>query len=168
MKKPLLEFYSHPKTLDGRQSSCKKCCISLQKPHSKLYFKKHPEENKVQQRRYMAQYRKNPIIKLSVITRNLIYGSFKRACKGDYFKSDRTEFILGCTIPEFISHLQSKFQPGMTIENHGVGPGKWNIDHMIPISSAQSEDDIIKLNHYTNLQPLWFEDNMAKGNKLIY
>ena len=53
----------------------------------------------------------------------------------------------------------------MTFENHGFGEGKWNIDHIIPISLAQNKNDIIKLNHYTNLQPLWWKDNLSKGNK---
>jgi hypothetical protein len=166
IQKSLLDFYSHPKALDGRQSSCKVCCMKTQKPHTKKYFERHPEENRAQKRRYMAQYRNNPINKLSAITRNLIHGSFKRACNGSYVKSDRTESILGCTIPEFISYLQSRFQPGMTLENHGAGPGNWNMDHIIPVSSATCEDDIIRFNHYSNIQPLWFEDNMAKGDKL--
>jgi hypothetical protein len=43
--------------------------------------------------------------------------------------------------------------------------GKWHIDHIIPLSSGKTEDDIIKLCHYTNLQPLWAIDNMKKGSK---
>jgi hypothetical protein len=54
----------------------------------------------------------------------------------------------------------------MTLENHGQGSGKWNIDHIIPISSARTEEEIYKLNHYTNFQPLWWEENMAKGKKI--
>lgn len=46
----------------------------------------------------------------------------------------------------------------MTWENKGLYNGElrygWDIDHKIPISSASDEDDIVKLNHYTNLQPL--------------
>ena len=45
--------------------------------------------------------------------------------------------------------------------------GKWHIDHIIPLSSANSEDDIYKLCHYTNLQPLWAEDNLKKSNKIL-
>ena len=57
----------------------------------------------------------------------------------------------------------------MTWENHGKYNGDfnygWDIDHIIPISSANSEEEIIKLNHYTNLQPLWATDNLIKSNK---
>ena len=42
---------------------------------------------------------------------------------------------------------------------------KWHLDHIIPISWAKDEDEVIKLNHYKNLQPLWAEDNLLKNNK---
>jgi hypothetical protein len=42
-----------------------------------------------------------------------------------------------------------------------------HIDHIIPLSSAKSEDEIYKLCHYTNLQPLWAEDNLKKSNKIL-
>jgi hypothetical protein len=34
-------------------------------------------------------------------------------------------------------------------ENYG-----WDLDHIIPLSSAKTEGEVIKLNHYTNIQPL--------------
>jgi hypothetical protein len=49
----------------------------------------------------------------------------------------------------------------MTWDNQG----KWHIDHIIPLSSGNTEEEIIKLCHYTNLQPLWAIDNMKKGSK---
>ena len=60
--------------------------------------------------------------------------------------------------------IESQFKEGMTWENWGRGIGKWNIDHKIPLASATSEKEIIKLMHYTNLQPLWAEENSAKGS----
>ena len=42
----------------------------------------------------------------------------------------------------------------------------WHIDHITPISLAQTEDEIYKLSHYTNLQPLWWRENILKSNKL--
>ena len=45
--------------------------------------------------------------------------------------------------------------------------GKWHIDHIIPLSSAKTEQDILKLCHYTNLQPLWAKGNIIKSNKII-
>jgi len=43
----------------------------------------------------------------------------------------------------------------------------WHIDHIIPLSTAKTEQDIIKLCHYTNHQPLWAKDNLSKGNKTL-
>jgi len=57
--------------------------------------------------------------------------------------------------------LEHQFKEGMNWDNQG----KWHIDHIIPLSSGNTEEEIIKLCHYTNLQPLWAIDNMKKGSK---
>lgn len=41
--------------------------------------------------------------------------------------------------------------------------GKWHIDHIKPLASAKSVDEIYELCHYSNLQPLWAKDNYTKG-----
>lgn len=60
-------------------------------------------------------------------------------------------------------HLESLFTEGMTWENIG----EWHIDHIIPFATAKTEEELIALCHYTNLQPLWAFDNMSKGAKLL-
>jgi len=78
--------------------------------------------------------------------------------KSGFNKSLKTTEILGCSFEEFKLYIENKFEPWMTWKNRGLYNGEfnygWDIDHIIPISSAKTEDDIIKLNHYTNLQPL--------------
>jgi hypothetical protein len=71
--------------------------------------------------------------------------------------------IVGCTQEFLKEYIENKFVDGMTWENQG----EWHIDHRIPLSSANSEDEIYKLCHYTNLQPLWGEDNRIKSNKIL-
>ena len=45
--------------------------------------------------------------------------------------------------------------------------GEWHYDHIYPISLAKTQEEIIKLNHYTNFQPLWAKENISKGNRVI-
>jgi len=67
-----------------------------------------------------------------------------------------------CT-PQFLKqYLEQKFHNGMSWDNIG----KWHIDHIIPLSSAKTDEEIYKLCHYTNLQPLWDKDNWKKGCKI--
>jgi hypothetical protein len=78
-----------------------------------------------------------------------------------YTKRSKSQEIIGCSYEFLRGYIESKFVDGMTWENRNL----WHIDHIIPLSSAKCEMDIIKLSHYTNLQPLWAEDNQRKGNK---
>ena len=77
-------------------------------------------------------------------------------------KQNKTYELLGCTGDTLKSHLESLFVEGMAWENKG----DWHIDHIIPLSSAKTEDELFKLCHYKNLQPLWAEDNLKKSNKM--
>jgi len=108
----------------------------------------------------MQRIKIDPIYKFSLNVRSNILMSFKRG-KNKFKKNAKTEIILGCTIEEFRNYIESKFSKGMSLENHG----KWHLDHIIPLASANTEEDIIKLNHYTNFQPLWAFDNLSKGCK---
>jgi hypothetical protein len=76
-------------------------------------------------------------------------------------RAKKIELLLGCSIEQVRQHLESQFQPGMTWENHG----EWHIDHILPVSSAKTLEELENLQHYTNLQPLWAQDNFIKSNK---
>lgn len=87
----------------------------------------------------------------------------RNAIKGrGYSKTSKTQEILGCTYISFVKHIQDQFLPGMSWENRS----QWHIDHIIPMASAKSEEEVLKLNHYTNLRPLWAKDNLSKGSKI--
>ena len=77
-------------------------------------------------------------------------------------KSKRTKDIVGLDKIEFKSYVENKFIDGMTWENYG----KWHLDHIKPLCQAKDNDEALLLNHYTNLQPLWAEDNLRKNRKL--
>lgn len=82
-------------------------------------------------------------------------------------KSKKTMDIVGCTPQELKTMIESKFDYWMSWDNYGYGKGKWVIDHRTPLSSAKSINELYQLCHYSNLQPLSWEDNMKKSNKII-
>ena len=82
----------------------------------------------------------------------------------NYTKKSRTHQILGCSYDFFVRHLEKQFMPGMSWDNRN----EWHIDHIVPLASAQSEDDVIRLNHFTNLRPMWAKQNIAKASKALY
>lgn len=69
--------------------------------------------------------------------------------------------ILGCNAKEFLEYIESKFTDGMSWENRE----SWDLDHIVPISSAKNAKEVIRLSHHTNYQPMWFGPNIRKGNK---
>ena len=75
---------------------------------------------------------------------------------------------LGCTMAELLVHLERQFQPGMTWQNYGIGKDRWQIDHIFPVSKAKLTDreELLRVCHYTNLQPLWHSENSRKGARL--
>jgi|GEM_PF-2152514 len=78
-------------------------------------------------------------------------------------KCEGTLALLGCNAVQLRSHLESLFQPGMSFENHGKGPGKWHIDHIIPCATFDLTDveQQRKCFHFTNLRPLWEAQNLS-------
>jgi hypothetical protein len=110
---------------------------------------------------WKSKYYSDELFRFKNNTRNLISRSFKRSCLNTHTKPFKTEELLGCTIMEFRSHIEALFVEGMSFDNYG----KWHFDHIIPISLANSMEDVIRLSHYTNFQPLWAIDNLRKSNK---
>ena len=72
--------------------------------------------------------------------------------------------MIGCSPEELKKHIESKFTYGMSWELVGK---EIHIDHIIPLSSANTIEQVESLCHYSNLQPLWAKDNLKKKNKII-
>ena len=129
--------------------------------------KEYRENNKEKINSYRKERRKNDVLyRITSNVRSLIRQSFKN--KG-YRKNTLSEKILGCSFDDFRKHLESLWSHPknlddngnvwMNWENYGLYISKklnygWDIDHIIPLNVAKTEDEIIILNHYTNLQPL--------------
>jgi len=132
----------------------------LHKEKNRIFSREHKNENAIRVNNKRA---KDPIFKLGMNIRCLIRNSFKRVNNVTARKAQRTEQILGCSVEYFMEYLQSKFLEGMSFENHGVYG--WHIDHIKPLATAKTEQDIYTLNHYSNFQPLWAQDNLKKKDK---
>jgi len=109
---------------------------------------------------YHKERNKNPIGKLSNGLRSRMYMAFKAK---SWRKGGSTEALLGCSWEVAHKHLERQFTEGMTWGNHG----EWHIDHIIPLSIATNKEELERLCHYTNLQPLWAFDNISKNNKIV-
>lgn len=130
-----------------------------------IYKKEYSIKNKIQKREYNRIYKRNRTatdidFKNRCNIRSLIKTAIKKC---GYKKNSKTFDILGCDYETFKAYFESLFKPGMTWENHGA----WHIDHIYPVSKAKDEQHLLQLNHYTNLQPLWADENWAKGTKII-
>ena len=127
------------------------------------------ENNKEKLITYKKEYRKDNLNRLTHNLRNNISRSIKN---NGFKKKSKTQTILGCTFDEFKTHIESQWESWMSWGNYGLYNGElnygWDIDHVIPSSSAITEDDVYKLNHYTNLKPLCsYYNRNIKRNKLI-
>jgi hypothetical protein len=77
----------------------------------------------------------------------------------------KTIDLIGCSYDFLREYLEKQFTQDMSWENYGIRG--WHIDHKIPLASAKTEEEVIKLCHYTNLQPLWWDENLKKGSKVL-
>lgn len=134
--KDLNEFGASKRGFGRRHSHCKKCRLKYVK----------------------NRYDNNEIVKLKKNLRKRLNAALKTK---KWQKNSKFRDYIGCDLETLKKHIESKFQPGMTWENYSLFG--WHIDHIIPLSSAKTEQELYKLCHYTNLQPLWREQNLRKG-----
>lgn len=125
----------------------------------KQYYLNNKAKIAGRQKLYVRQRLKTDLLfSIKRKLRSLVCNAFKRIGKN---KPARTEQLLGCTWIEAKAHFESLFQEGMRWENHGV----WHIDHIRPVASFKA-DELYLMNHISNLQPLWAEENL--GPKKVF
>jgi hypothetical protein len=124
--------------------------------------RKTEEEKKLSLQEYMKIRSQTPKYKLINTMRSRLNEYLKQR---GYKKDRRTFNVIGCSPDDLRNHIESQFVEGMSWENYSHTT--WHIDHIIPISSANNQEEIYKLSHYTNLRPLWAKENYEKSNKII-
>ena len=161
-------FSNSKKTYDGLHCVCKQCDLI------RLYtkYKQNPEPAKAARKLYVASNKtkvydaikawrnSTPQNKLAHKVRNLIRRSVKNR---GYTKRSKTHEILGCDWEFFKTHIERQFVKGMGWEKMG---SEIHIDHITPIASATNEEELLALNHFTNLRPMWAKDNQSKGARI--
>ncbi len=151
-----LENYNYCKNhWDHLRVECKSCISQWRKENREKIcdaFKTYEKKRK----------QTDPIFKLMKTLRSRLGNALKyKSAK----KKLSTLDLTGCSVAFLKEYLEKMFKDGMTWENHG----SWHIDHIIPCSSFNliDVDEQKKCFHYTNLQPLWAEENLKKGSKII-
>jgi hypothetical protein len=157
----------------SKTGKCQKCydkdyyqvnLDDLRKQTNDYYHENKESVNQKRALREKERWHSDPNFKLKKSLRS----RFKKAMKENWVKGSFTK-SLGCSIEELNRHLELKFYSNsitgeiMSWENYGSGQGTWQIDHKIAFCSVELTPENINLvGHYSNLQPLWFEDHCRK------
>lgn len=180
--KPLAQFPHAKRYRDNRGSLCQACVTEKTRAYraanpgygsgaAARYRKRHPERVRVSLATWFAKnrrrvnaytrgrWRADVQFRLRMILRTRLNDALNGRRRPGSAVRD-----LGCSIPELMTWLEKQFRPGMTWANHGA----WHIDHKRPLASFDLADraQLLEAVHYTNLQPLWAQDNLHKGAKL--
>jgi len=143
----------------------------------KLWYDSHKNEMKEYRQNYKIQRnkRRRYLYKFNLRYRieQVLRSRTNKAIKNNS-KSTSTMFLVGCDIDYLMYYLQCKFQKSMTWDNHGTGHNgkgmkEWQIDHIKPCTKfdLSKTEEQRRCFHYTNLQPLWAEDNLKKWNTYV-
>jgi len=154
---PVLREKIHQLLLCWRRSHKEQTNATCSKWHKENRDKIAPRRN-----RDYHLHKHDPIFKMIKMQRSRVYKTLKR---NNIPKDEPTIILLGCSAVQLKEYLAGKFKEGMTWENHGrLG---WHVDHIKPLASFDFRDEsqIMVAFHYTNLQPLWWYENLKKGDK---
>jgi len=151
------------KCIDRSSETYKKLPPSQIRQRSQDHRDRDPDAHREYMRNYMADRAANDVeFKLKGVLRARVRAAI---VNNGGQKSHKTTKLVGCSVPHLRQHLEAQFTEGMTWDNHG----EWHIDHIRPCASfdlADAEQQLECFN-YTNLQPLWAKDNLAKGAKTL-
>jgi hypothetical protein len=144
------------KHLEQRREYYKENVVKLRAKRKDFYYNHKTEERARSNKWKREKMKSDPIFRIKKNLRDRI----RKYMKGESI-GKRTFDIIGLNPYDFKIYIESKFVDGMTWKNYG----KWHIDHKQSLCQAKTPDEILKFNHYTNLQPLWAEDNLRKNRK---
>ena len=158
--KPSSDYSKDRRAKDSLCSRCKDC--------DREYSANNRDKIAEYQR---EQYKNNPQRRLgdkvSVETRWTLLGvhSDKMTPVSEQYGIDK----VGLTTIQYREYIESLWTEGMSWDNYGHGEGKWTIDHMRPKNFYDLTDPELyrKCSYYTNTQPMWFVDNVVKGDRLL-
>lgn len=166
-------FHKNKREPDGLANRCKPCRkVDLRNRYvqnKEIIIKRTTQywlDNKEKiysnrRKRNKVRRKTDPIYKLKRNLRNrLYYALMDRPWK----KNTHFSKYIGCAMEELKAHIEKQFQPGMGWHNHTTHG--WHLDHVVPLASAKTEQELYKLCHFTNLQPLWALDNIRKADKV--
>jgi len=135
--------------------------LEQKKEYNKQWYQDNKEKKNAYSKQYQKeQYNSDPLFKFKNNCRNRTFEAFKSK---SWRKNGSTEKLLGCDYETAMNHIESQFEPWMNWDNHG----EWEIDHIIPLASANTKEEMIPLFNYKNLQPLLAEDNRRKSAKIL-
>ena len=112
-----------------------------------------------------SRRKKDPIYKLKCECRGRINWLTNRRSKVIKYNQScpQTEKLIGCSVEFYYLHIEKQFLENMSWNNYG----EWHVDHIIPLATAKTEEQVLSLNKWSNLQPLWSTDNIKKGSKIL-
>jgi len=178
-------FYKNTRAKDQLQSMCKKCFTKNtedNKDRAKQYYEDNKERlletssnyhrlnrskalkrlkayNEANKERYNEYYKEkaktNPLFAL----KRRCYRLTRYATASDYGVNTKTFKLIGVSHNYLMNHLENKNKTNLNLKDRS----SWTVDHIMPLNSAKTKEELISLCHYTNLQPMSFKDNRRKG-----
>ena len=186
------KFTRHPAQKDGLSSCCKDC----KKTYDASYRPKNAKRFLPRRRRYYsehrsqwAEYARKEGVRVRINARMRVHNKKKRREDPEFklvenlrsrlhgalngrSKSAPTLELLGCSVAVAKWFLEQQFCPDpdtgemMTWDNHG--PRGWHVDHIVPFDAVDMADPSQqrRVCHVSNLQPLWWRENLSKGHRV--